>query len=300
MELKQIKSFIEIVETGSFTAAAQKLFVTQPVLSMQLKELEKELNCQLLMRTSRHMELTEAGKAFYNKAKHMAELEETIKAEITDITDQNTGILRLGLLPSLSSSLIGDALTSFCKENPAVSYELTEANTQTLLHALETGILDIIFVRTPCDLPGEIETATFSSEKIVAAFRNDQYPLSKPGHDILPLQTLRDHPILISKRFQDLFTHACLEECFSPNIKCSTDSMTTNLFWAERGLGIAIIPFSTYQGLHSPILDYRVLDNPIFSISLLMIKRKNSYLSKQAQAFYQHFLTKTTSLFYSS
>lgn len=297
MDLKQLRSFVEIVEQNSFTAAAHKLYISQPVLSTQLKELEKETGCRLLIRTSRRMELTEAGNALYQKAKHMLALEESIKTELADISNHYSGTLRLGILPSLSVSLLGDTLTGFCKANPAVSYEIMESDTNTLLHALEGGILDIIFVRTPCNLPSDIETVTFSCEKMVAAFHKEYYSFPEEPSGMISTRQLQNCPILIAKRFQELFTHACLLEGFSPHIKCSSYFMTTSLSWAVRGLGIAIVPYTTYRGQSSPALNYRVLDNSLFSISLLMVKRKNSYMPKQAQALFEYCSGKLDALF---
>ncbi|MBQ3075360.1 MAG: LysR family transcriptional regulator, partial [Clostridia bacterium] len=84
MDIKTLRNFVEIVDSGSLTAASKKLFIAQPALSNQLKALEKEMNTTLIERNSRHQKLTDAGKLFYERAKSIILLENAMFSEISD------------------------------------------------------------------------------------------------------------------------------------------------------------------------------------------------------------------------
>lgn len=286
MELKQLRYFVEIVEQKSMTAAAKKLFVSQPVLSSQLKELEKELGSVLLVRTSRHQELTQTGEILYERAKQLLTLEENTRHELKDSSDSLNGTLRLGILPSLSLSLFGNALTSFCLAHPSLSFSIKEGTTNELLNLLENGVIDIAFVRTPCALTSHMQTVSFPHEKIVIAFHKDFFSL--PAQPDFTLRALKDEPVLISERFAPLFEHACLQEGFLPRYRCVATNMATVFAWAKKGLGIAVLPYTSLMSSHGCPLCLREPSNPLFHISLIMARMDDRYLPKQAELFYDY------------
>lgn len=286
MELRQLKNYIEIIEQQSITGAAKKLFLSQPVLSNQLKELEKELNTTLLVRTSRHQELTPAGKALYEKAKQILALEENAKYEVQDISSGHNGTLRLGILPSLSLSLLGNTLSEFCQTYPAISYYIKEAPTTELLHLLENGVIDVALVRTPCAISPEMKSISISSDRLVIAYHKDYYRL--PADVPFRLCQLQTKPLLVSERFAPLFEHACLQEGFQPEYRCQVTDMSTVLAWAEHGLGIAVIPYSTLLVNSNSKIEYRELENNIFDISIMMVYVQGRYLPEQTLTFIKY------------
>ncbi|KAA3400245.1 LysR family transcriptional regulator, partial [Akkermansia muciniphila] len=143
MDTKLLRNFIAIVEQGSMTAAAKKLYVAQPALSNQLRVLEKELGARLLERTSRRQELTPAGQALYRQAKLMVSLENAVKQEVRDQRDGAAGTLRIALNPSTAITLLDGWLLEFAQCCPNVRYELYEVDSFEVVKLLESGVVDV-------------------------------------------------------------------------------------------------------------------------------------------------------------
>ena len=100
MDIKTLRNFVEIVDSGSLTSASKKLFIAQPALSNQLKALEKELNTTLIERNSRHQRLTDSGRLFYERAKSIIILENAMLSEISDARSGELGCLRIATIQS--------------------------------------------------------------------------------------------------------------------------------------------------------------------------------------------------------
>ena len=101
MELRQLTYFITVVEEGTISSAARKLNLTQPPLSAQMKQLEAECGCVLFERTSRRIQLTEAGRMLYNRALTLLELADITRQELKDYREGTSGTLRLGVVSSV-------------------------------------------------------------------------------------------------------------------------------------------------------------------------------------------------------
>ena len=150
MDLKQLRYFVTVVETGSISAAARKLYMTQPPLSARMQALEQELGCPLLERGARRVELTDAGRRLYERAKTLLELEQTAREEVRACADPAGGVLRLGVVSSVAGEMVPRWLTAFTRQMPGVQLRLTEANTFRLLEQLRQGHIQLAIVRTPC------------------------------------------------------------------------------------------------------------------------------------------------------
>ena len=101
MDLKQLSYFVKIVEEGSISGAAKKLFMSQPPLSSQMKLLETELDCTLFERGSRTIRLTEAGETLYNYSRSLLQLSNVAKQETMNAARHFNGVLRIGIVSSL-------------------------------------------------------------------------------------------------------------------------------------------------------------------------------------------------------
>ena len=108
MDIKILRNYVEIVDSGSLTAASKKLFIAQPALSNQLKALEKEMNTTLIQRNSRHQKLTDAGQLFYERARSIILLEDAMVREVNDTRSGDVGSLRIATIPSGEMTLLQD------------------------------------------------------------------------------------------------------------------------------------------------------------------------------------------------
>lgn len=286
MDNKWLQNFIEIVESGSLSAAAKKVYIAQPALSNQLKTLEKELGTPLLIRNSRHQELTEAGRILFEKAKHMVALEQSIREEIEDTQTGGSGLLRLGMTPSTALTMLDGVLSDFCRAYPQTRFELHEVDSYQILDLLENGVIDVGVVRTPCNLTQAMEVHAIAGEDMIAAFQADAFSLSAEPH--IPLAALERLPLVCIKRYEPLLMTACQYRNVVPFIKCLNIHLSVSLAWARAGLGVAIVPFSSFDTIRDNDLSYKIIDEPFFETQRAIVRMKERYHPILSELFYQY------------
>ena len=149
MNLKQMEYFTAIVGEGSISGAARSLHISQPPLSAQMRQLEEELGVTLFDRGSRAIQLTEAGRLFYNRAVSILEMTKAARKELKQLEEGLLGTLRLGMISSVETQGIITSIASFRRRYPGMSFRISEGNTYQLLDKLTTGQIDAALVRTP-------------------------------------------------------------------------------------------------------------------------------------------------------
>ena len=149
MDIKQIINFITIVEEGNITKAAQKLHISQPPLSNQLKALEEELGVKLIERGSRKVTLTDVGTLLYKRGKDMVNVFESTLNEVEDFKSGIEGVLKIGAVSTCNQFIPNELISPYAKQYPKVKFELYEGNTYEVVDMIERGIVDIGVVRTP-------------------------------------------------------------------------------------------------------------------------------------------------------
>lgn len=154
MNIKQLKYFLVVAEERQITSAAKKLYIAQPPLSYQLKQLEKEVEVQLFVRTAHGIELTEEGKVFQKYAEKIVALSISAKSQIHQIKEGELGKIRIGVISSCGGVVPNEQFKKLVKYYPNVSFEIHEANTFGIVEQLQDGILDLGIVRTPFNLEG--------------------------------------------------------------------------------------------------------------------------------------------------
>lgn len=176
-ELYQLKYFLAVVETGSFTKAAERAFVTQPTLSAGIKKLEEVLETELFYRSSRRVFLTESGTRFIPRAKSiMFECNQAI-LDVSHV--ENPSVLRLGVLRTVPFALVRRLIRDFRREDAAAVIELVEGTEQEMTNRLDEGSIDLAITL----LRGDV-----GAEDIV---------LFEEGYD---LALAEDHPLAGRKR----------------------------------------------------------------------------------------------------
>jgi len=147
MDTRQLQAFCEVVDRKSFSLAAEKLGVTQPAVSLQVRALEKRLGTQLLDRSGRRVEPTESGLKFYRSAQRLLALEEEIVSELAeDHTGELAGRLKIGASTGPGGVLLPRLLCQFAEEHPSLNVALTVSDTQTIVdrvgdRSLQLGIV---------------------------------------------------------------------------------------------------------------------------------------------------------------
>src|SRR5437867_6812188 len=141
MELRQLRYFVAVAETGNISRAAKKIFLTQPALSRQIKALENEIGQCLLERQAHSIRLTPAGQTLLHEAR---ELLQRADGMLERVRAAGQGVrLRVGYAPSLASGLLSEAVEHFAQKHPNAHVELFDLSTKEMLAGLENGTLDV-------------------------------------------------------------------------------------------------------------------------------------------------------------
>jgi LysR family nitrogen assimilation transcriptional regulator len=146
MNLRQLHSFVGIVEEGSFNKAAQRLNATQSGLSMQIRNLEEDLRATLFDRSPRGVTLTRAGRLFYGRATAILRQIDQAEAELKDLSGQVAGPLKVGLMPTFTRGLLAPVLEGFLADFPNVEVTVVEAYSAVLTHMVQDGLSDFAIV----------------------------------------------------------------------------------------------------------------------------------------------------------
>lgn len=234
---------LAVAETKSFTRAAEQCLVVQSSLSQQVKALEQELGVKLFARTSRRVELTEAGAAFLPAARAALDAADRAGQEAAAATGQIRGQLRIGTIPTLTGLDLPEALGRFCREHPDVTVSLWTASSAELIQAVRDRRADIAFLGLPsAETPQGVEYQVLSDEKLVAVLPAG-HPLT--AEDELSLGQLAgvpfaDFPTGTAGRVQSdtAFTAAGLQR------RVAFEAMDVNLILGlvRQGLAVSLLP----------------------------------------------------------
>jgi len=149
MTITQLQYVLAVAEYKNFTLAAEKCFVTQPTLSMQIQKVEEELNIQIFDRSKKPIQLTEIGHKIVNQAKNIVNEADRMQ----DIVEQQKGFIggefRLGIIPTIMPTLLPMFLNNFIKKYPKVKLIIEELNTNEIIAKLNNGHLDAAIAATP-------------------------------------------------------------------------------------------------------------------------------------------------------
>jgi DNA-binding transcriptional LysR family regulator len=182
MEIRQLRAFVAIADAGTFTAAAQRVHVTQAAISMQIRQLEIELGVKLFVRAPRRVVLTEAGEQLLQRARHILRDHDAAVDEVAELTGTQQGRLRIG---SASAVVTTDVLPKLLKEvrkqHAGANLSLVSGTSDALVHQLLNGELDLAFVSLPVEARG-IHTERLSEDQLVA--------IASPRHRLAKQKTV--------------------------------------------------------------------------------------------------------------
>ncbi len=193
MDTRQLAAFCAVVERGSFSQAAERLGVTQPAVSLQIRTLERRLGRQLLDRSGRRVEPTEAGRRLYRSAQRMLSLEEQLLEDVASGAEgELTGTLQIGASTGPAAIVVPLLLCDFQKENPSVKVALTVADTQAVIEHVAARELELGIVGAARRLRG-VAFEPFLRDEVILAV--------PPGHRFagrtVSIDDLRDEQLIV-------------------------------------------------------------------------------------------------------
>ncbi|MFD8141838.1 LysR family transcriptional regulator [Streptomyces sp. NPDC059708] len=248
MELRQLRYFVTVVEEGGFTRAAARLHLSQPGLSAQIRQLEKELGQPLLERSSRSVTLTAVGRSVLPYARAALAAADAVRNAV----DEHAGLLRgrvtLGLVSGGTGHVfdVASFLADFHDAHPALEIALTEDTSERMQAALLAGEIDIALLGpTGEEPPPGLAHRTVIDVPLGAAVATGHPLLTPAGRVDVPLADLRDRPLICLPRGTGVrasLERACARAGFRPRVAFEAAAPHVLVRLAARGLGVAVLP----------------------------------------------------------
>jgi len=279
LTLKQLRYFEALALHGHFGRAAQACAISQPALSVQIKELEEALGTELFERGPRQVRLTNFGEEFAVRVRGILRSVDELGELARASRDHLVGRLRIGVIPTIAPYLLPDIITNLTASNSNIEIQIRESLTPILVRELADGLLDAAVVALPVSEPSLTEVALFEEKFVlVRPVGDEDKPV--PGHE-----DLREMKLLLLEEghcFRDQALSFCNIQSSRPREMLDASSLATLVQMVGAGLGVTLIPeMAISVETRSAPVSIAHFKSPQPSRTIGMIWRKTSPLAKQ-------------------
>ncbi|WAH36182.1 LysR family transcriptional regulator [Alicyclobacillus dauci] len=284
MDLRQLHYFLAVANHLSFSKASQALHVSQPTLSKMVKNLEDELGLVLIDRSTRRMQLTDAGTVVQSHAETVFRSLHDLNTALSDVTHMRRGSIKLGLPPVIGASFFPRIIAEFHRLHPQVRIQLVEEGGKMVESSLLTGSIDVGVVVLP------VEDDMF---KVVPLVERELKLVVHVSHrfsqaDEVPLGALQGESFIIFRKGFSLYHHireACIREGFEPRVDYESSQWDFIGEMVASNLGIAFLPETVCARLPSQETEVVPATKPIIHWNLALIWPKDQYVSHATREF---------------
>lgn len=285
MDLKQLSYFVKIVEEGSISSAAKKLFMSQPPLSSQMKLLEAELGCTLFERGARTIHLTEAGQTLYNYACSLLKLSNIAKQETINAAIHFKGVIRIGIVSSIICSHALNWLRGFSEKYPDIRFEIREGDTYDLVSQFDTDSIHLALLRTPFP-ENSLTCQKIFTDSLIAIGEKNYF--SDTDRDFVTLSELSALPLIIYRRWEHIIRSRFDEKNLTMNCFCINDDARTTLYFVETGMGVGLIPESAAALTHKKGIVCKKIKNCEISTDVVLAYNSTAYMPECSKEFIRY------------
>jgi DNA-binding transcriptional LysR family regulator len=247
VEIRQLRAFVAIAESGTFTAGALRVHVTQAAISMQIRQLETEIGAKVFVRAPRHVILTEAGEQLLRRARHILREHDAALDEIAELAGAERGRLRIG---SASAMVLSEQLPAILKElrkqHPAAEISVISGTSEVLVDQILGGEVDCAFVSLPVDVRG-IKTERLSQDQLVA--------IASPRHKLakqrtISAYTLAGERLILGERGGN--TRRLIDQIFAQagvtlHVAMELSRQQAIKRMVEEDMGVGIVPLASVK-----------------------------------------------------
>lgn len=283
--LRQLQVFEASVRLGSFSRAAEELFVTQPTVSMQIKKLAESLDMPLFEQIGRNVRPTEIGQELYKSCRQIFENLAHLEMKIADLKGMKRGRLRLGVITT-AKYFVPEILGEFCKLYPGIDVALKVSNRDRIVERLTNYEDDLYIVGQASADVTEIESYPFAPNPLVVLASRD-HPLVKKKN--ISLSRIVEEPLILREPgsgIRDATLRLFEQKGLTPNVRMELGSNEAIKHAVVGGLGLAVLSLHTLslEGPDGPVAILDVQDFPIMRQWHLVFP-KGKELSPVADAF---------------
>ncbi|HBO38594.1 MAG TPA: LysR family transcriptional regulator [Pasteurellaceae bacterium] len=297
MEFRQFKYVLKVAEERNFSAAAKKLFISQPSLSQFIQKVEEQVGAPLFDRSVSPLKLTYIGQLYIENARTIMDQQKQFEQQVDDVLNVRQGRVIVGSSPFRSAYLLSRILPIFRRQYPNIELILKEDNTRNLEELALNGETDLSLSLLPLNEQLFDYKVLFEERMLLAL--PPEHPISlrlrlKAGdHSYMPqisLTELKDSPFIQmnkSHKLHQMLLKYCQKAGFVPHVVLQTESMTTAQALSGAGIGVTLLPETLVTAEHfdkEPC--YCEADSKPHR-TVVAVYRKDRYLSRAAKAFIQ-------------
>lgn len=285
MDIRQLEYFVEVAKQLSFTKAATTLHVSQPSISKAIQNFEAELGVPLFYRSSRQLELTDAGQAVLVNALQVLDSFKNMRSELTDLMDLKKGRIRIGIPPIVGAEFFSKLISHYKEQYPYIEISLAEVGTKRIRQDIDAGDLDIGLVCSVHSTNDNLEVIRFIKDPLQLIVHEDHPLANRPFVTMADL--MHDNFIIYRKDFI-LYDHI-IEECakckFFPTIACETTQKDLFIEMVQAKIGIALLPQKIAQKITYPSIKCIPFKEQTIHLELGITWKKNKYLPFAVREF---------------
>ena len=287
MEIRVLRYFLTVAREGSITRAANFLHLTQPTLSRQLQDLEKELGQKLFIRGSHNISLTPEGMILRKRAEEIVDMVDKTESVFRSISDTVSGDIYIGGGETESMKYIAEVIKDMREEYPAIKYHLYSGNAEDVTERLDKGLLDSGILIQPTDL-SKYEYITLPSKDVWGVLMKKDSALALKKE--IKLDDLYDLPLICSRQVvRRTSVKNDFLEWFGGNFEKMNVAATYNLVYnarimVEEGIGYALTLDKLVNTMHTSNIAFRPL-SPKLESGLDIVWKKYQIFSPAANLF---------------
>jgi len=271
MEIRHFRYFLCVARHGHFTRAAEQLGIAPPTLSRQIQDMERELGVRLFERNQREVNLTAAGQALLVEAEHAVRQFDAAQLGAQRAARGESGRIELGYVASAAySGMLQQQISRYSETCPGVRLNIRELPMAELPGMVCDGLLDLAYVRSPMELPEELEAIALHQEGFVLAL-----PASSRINEVpqIPASRLANETFILPEQISGTLEVAA-QGSFVPRLGPQPGSLVAVLTLVSLGQGIAVVPESVVQRISLPQVNYRRIVDCHASSWLSLIHRR--------------------------
>lgn len=286
IDIRQMRAFLAVAATGSFTRAADQLALSQPALTVQIRNLEQALALRVFDRNTRSVALTRSGRDLLPVLDRLVRELDSVVSESRAQASLGRGVVRLAVLPSIASGILPEVIARFRRTHPDILFVIRDAIAATVNAATRSEEVDLGITGGKLELQ-DLEALLTTTDQMHAVFPRG-HALDREGE--MPLAELAAHPLILmdsATSVRQVVDQAFAAAGLRIEVAAEATYMSTAAAMARAGLGVAILPGSAMEVQAVAELRSRRIDSPDFTRRITVIRRAGRTLPPASALFLQ-------------
>lgn len=286
MEFRQLEYFISLAQTGTFSEAAERVHVSQPALSQQIKKLEDELGAPLVERMGTNIKLTENGEKFLPEAMEVLDSVRSAENVVRPGESALEGTLKLGVIPTIAPYALPALINELKPGLNDLEVHIEEQQTETLLEQLKIGTVDHLLLSPPLPDTG-VRTTRVGREPFFLAVHEDE-PIA--SSETIITEDITDEPILLLEEghcLRDQTLSFCQNQNIQPNVVFQGSNLQSILNLIETGFGYTFVPEMVVDNVRRSELAFIPFENPKPERAIVLARRNSTELTNLDKHLYE-------------